>query len=632
MELKFINVGYGEAILIECPAADYPEGKFVMLIDGGKGMKSSPEEFASSETGRLPLVRFLETEGIGHVDLMVLTHPHEDHVSGLLDAAKRFPPKELWITLPTGLWRGLRTLRTSRGANQSAKLFLAALNDFRELCRLAEESGTLRQLSAGDGGYLPGGLSFEVLGPSAAREEELAERFRALYAERKSARFTEKLAELDASLNNYSLILSLAQNGVKLLLPGDTNRDGFGGIPAEKLAADLYKLGHHGQADGSSEELLRQISPKACVCCASSDRRYQSAAPELMEQVRACGAKLYCSDVPPVDEAIPAHSSLCFCIGEDGALTASYGPVIEAYGSKKEKKKMDEKYDVLVIGPVSLDVNIDYLGNERREVGGAVVASGFAAARSGARTALFTKLNPADADVEARFAGSGAKLFWKESSHTCSIKNQYFTADKERRACTSMGVCDPFRFDELPVIDTAIYHFAGLVFGDFDGALFEEASRHGKVAVDVQCLLRHVEDDKTMAFRDWPEKTKYFPYIDYLKTDAAEAQILTGTDDREEAARILHSWGAKEVVISHNTEVICYDGEQLFRCPIKARNLSGRTGRGDTIFAGYITERAHAGMQEALLYATALVSLKMETPGPFTGTREDVLAYIEEFY
>ena len=37
-------------------------------------------------------------------------------------------------------------------------------------------------------------------------------------------------------------------------------------------------------------------------------------------------------------------------------------------------------------------------------------------------------------------------------------------------------------------------------------------------------------------------------------------------------------------------------------------------------------------MQEALLYATALVSLKMETPGPFTGTREDVLAYIEEFY
>ncbi len=108
---------------------------------------------------------------------------------------------------------------------------------------------------------------------------------------------------------------------------------------------------------------------------------------------------------------------------------------------------MAKSYDVLVIGPVSLDHNIDYLGNERKEVGGAVVASGFAAARSGNATALFTKLNPADADVEARFAGSGADLYWKPSKATCSIRNQYFTADKEKRACTSMGVCDPFRFE-----------------------------------------------------------------------------------------------------------------------------------------------------------------------------------------
>ena len=293
---------------------------------------------------------------------------------------------------------------------------------------------------------------------------------------------------------------------------------------------------------------------------------------------------------------------------------------------------MSKHYDVLVIGPVSLDHNIDYLGNERKEVGGAVVASGFAAARSGNATALFTKLNPADADVEARFAGSGADLYWSPSKATCSIRNQYFTADKEKRACTSMGVCDPFRFEELPKIDTAIYHFAGLVYGDFDGELFTEASRHGKVAVDVQCLLRHVEPDKTMAFHDWAEKKQYLPYIDYLKTDAAEAEILTGLTDRAEAAKLLYSWGAKEVLITHNTEVLAYDGKQIYTCPIKARNLSGRTGRGDTTFAGYITERQRAGIEEALLYCTALVSLKMETPGPFQGSRQDVLDYIKEFY
>ncbi len=291
-----------------------------------------------------------------------------------------------------------------------------------------------------------------------------------------------------------------------------------------------------------------------------------------------------------------------------------------------------KSYDILIIGPVSLDHNIDYLGNERKELGGAVVASGFAAARSGSKTALFTKLNPADANVEKRFENSNADLYWKPSTTTCSIRNQYFTADKEKRTCTSMGVCDPFQFEELPDIDTKIYHFAGLVYGDFDGELFEKAARHGKVAVDVQCLLRHVEADKTMAFHDWDEKLKYLPCIDYLKTDAAEAEILTGLSDRAEAAKLLYSWGAREIMITHNTEVLIYDGKEIYTCPIKARNLTGRTGRGDTTFAGYITERLRTGISEALQYCTALVSLKMETPGPFMGTREDVLEYIREFY
>lgn len=293
---------------------------------------------------------------------------------------------------------------------------------------------------------------------------------------------------------------------------------------------------------------------------------------------------------------------------------------------------MGKKYDVLVIGPVSLDHNIDYQGNARREVGGAVVASGFAAARSGNRTAVFTKLNPADADVEERFRGSGADIYWKPSAATCAIRNQYFTADKEKRACTSIGVCDPFRFEELPDVEAGIYHFAGLVCGDFDGSLFAAAAKRGKVAVDVQCLLRHVEADRTMAFHDWAEKREYLPCIDYLKTDAAEAEILTGLTDRAEAAKLLHSWGAKEVLITHNTEVLAYDGSNVHTCPIKARNLSGRTGRGDTAFAGYITERRRADAAEALLYCTALVSLKMETPGPFRGTRRDVEEYLGKFY
>ncbi|MDO4491599.1 MAG: PfkB family carbohydrate kinase [Lachnospiraceae bacterium] len=293
---------------------------------------------------------------------------------------------------------------------------------------------------------------------------------------------------------------------------------------------------------------------------------------------------------------------------------------------------MKKQYDVLVCGPVSLDINIDYQDVECREVGGAVVASGFAASKSGFRTAIFCKLNPEEADVNERFEGSGADLYWMKSTHTCSIRNKYHTANKERRDCTSLGICDPFLFQDLPEIDAKIYHFAGLVYGDFDNSLLKEASEHGKVALDIQCMLRHVEEDKSMKFHDWAEKKEMLPYIDYLKTDAAEAEIMTGTEDREKAARMLHEWGAKEVMISHNTEILVYDGEKIYTCPIKARNLSGRTGRGDTVFAGYINERQNASVEEALLYSTALVSLKMETPGPFKGSRQDVLDYIAEFY
>lgn len=294
---------------------------------------------------------------------------------------------------------------------------------------------------------------------------------------------------------------------------------------------------------------------------------------------------------------------------------------------------MKQIYDTLVVGPISLDQNIDHEGNERREVGGAIVQSGFAAANSGNKTAIFTKLNPKDADPEAVFAGTGADVFWKPSAETCSIRNQYFTPDKERRDCRSMGKCDPFLFEEFPDIQTRIYHFAGLVFGDFDGKLFRQAAgTKAKVAMDVQCMLRHVEEDLSMQFHDWADKREYLPFIDFLKTDAAEAKILTGLDDRKEAAKVLHDWGAKEIMITHNTEVLIYDGRQAYTAPIVARNLSGRTGRGDTCFSAYITERLRRGIPEALLYAAALVSLKMETPGPFKGTRADVEQYIAQMY
>ena len=59
-------------------------------------------------------------------------------------------------------------------------------------------------------------------------------------------------------------------------------------------------------------------------------------------------------------------------------------------------------------------------------------------------------------------------------------------------------------------------------------------------------------------------------------------------------------------------------------------NVTGRTGRGDTTYAAYLSWRLDHDVPESLKFAAALVSIKMETPGPFKGTLEDVQKRLRE--
>lgn len=291
------------------------------------------------------------------------------------------------------------------------------------------------------------------------------------------------------------------------------------------------------------------------------------------------------------------------------------------------------KYDSIIIGHITMDINTDSDGVTVKQEGGAVLYSSASAFALGHRVAAVTKLPEKDKDRLNALKLDKEDVFCTYCESPSNMVNIYLTPDRERRNSTCSSVGTPFNADDLPETDTEIYHFAGLVFGDFDGGLIKAAAEKAKVAVDVQGFLRHVNrENGSMYFEDWAEKKELLPYIHFLKTDAAEAEILTGTADRKKAAEIMYSWGAKEIVITHNTEVLVYDGKQVYACPIRARNLSGRTGRGDTTFAAYICERLYKDIPSSLLTATATVSLKMETPGPFGGTREDVEKYINEFY
>lgn len=291
-----------------------------------------------------------------------------------------------------------------------------------------------------------------------------------------------------------------------------------------------------------------------------------------------------------------------------------------------------KSYDLMILGPATRDVNIDYTGDESRIVGGAVTFCTPSAVAAGASVFAAVKANSGDADVAKAFGHFGADMAILPSKVTTEMRNKYFTADRERREASCAAQSDSILPGEVPDVPRKLTHLAGLLYGDFPNELIEALREKSALAMDAQGFLRCNEGGK-MVFHDWPDKLKYLPSFAIVKADAAEAEILTGLTDRSAAAKQLVDWGTGEVLISHNTEMLAFDGHVLHTCPVKSRNFSGRTGRGDTVFAAYIARRTLGdSVEEALNYATACVSLKMETPGPFTGTREDVLAYMREFY
>lgn len=289
-------------------------------------------------------------------------------------------------------------------------------------------------------------------------------------------------------------------------------------------------------------------------------------------------------------------------------------------------------YDLMIVGPATRDVNIDYTGAEDRSVGGAVTFCTPAARAAGARVFAAVKIAPEDRDILGAFRGDPEDVALLPSEKTTLMRNEYFTADRERRNSSCPAQSGPITPDQIPEVDCGLYHLAGLLYGDFPNELIVELKKRGKVSADIQGFLRHNEGG-LMNFHDWSDKLEYLKYFDFLKTDAAEAEILTGLTDRREAAKQLYAWGAKEILISHNSEMLVYDGKDFFTCPVKARNLSGRTGRGDTTFGAYLAKRMTGSpIAEALLFATAAVSLKMEAPGPLSASEADIQKYIDEFY
>ncbi len=328
MKLRFLNVGYGESILLTAQQSD--GSAFTMLIDGGSGEDAEYAGFPA----RIRAADALKELGLSRLDVVLNTHIHEDHTCGLARVVSEFEIGEYWCcALPEGheAWPELPSAIVTLPRSDKS---LRALNEHRRMLQRFRSSGTpVRQLRQGTELTLPvEGLSISVLGPSGDEATEMLERIERLYAEQELEAKKELLLDVDKNMNNHSVMLMLDCRGTKVLLPGDTNCAGYDHLPPQALRADVFKVGHHGQRDGADEALVQAVSPRVLVVCASSDRRYESMHPEILSlfQAHDPNTVYLLSDtpnLPPWTDGVPAHKALELSLGENGSIQTAYIPV-----------------------------------------------------------------------------------------------------------------------------------------------------------------------------------------------------------------------------------------------------------------------------------------------------------------
>ncbi|MFO0613201.1 MAG: ComEC/Rec2 family competence protein [Polyangiaceae bacterium] len=203
-----LDVGQGDSLLV-----DLPDGS-LMVIDGG-GLVGSPVD-----TGKRVLAPVLRARRRSRVDVVVLSHPHPDHFTGLLHGLDGVEIGEIWDTGEVD-------------ARQSAPLWRAFLHEQAlrgvRVVRPPELCGRARAF---------GGATVEALSPCPLGD--------------------------DASTNDNSLVLRVRFGARSALLMGDAERDTEALLVdrhGAALRSDLLKAGHHGSRTSSSPAFIDAVDP-----------------------------------------------------------------------------------------------------------------------------------------------------------------------------------------------------------------------------------------------------------------------------------------------------------------------------------------------------------------------------------
>lgn len=237
--LVFLSVGQGDACLIK-----RVDGQTI-LVDGGGYLRDTDKDF-----GERYLVPALHRLKVQQIDIMVLTHPHPDHLGGLPAIAEQFHVREFWQTA-----------------------FNGAGGDYQRLIQaLRKQKTNLRIMKRGDNAQIGKDLMLSVVAPGPDLRSEGAD-------------------------NDDSLVLYLQQGGFSALLMGDAGvaveeellRNGLG-------SATLLKVGHHGSRYATSEQFLARVKPRIAIISVGAGNSFGLPTAEAVGRIKQQHADLYRTD------------------------------------------------------------------------------------------------------------------------------------------------------------------------------------------------------------------------------------------------------------------------------------------------------------------------------------------------
>jgi competence protein ComEC len=226
LSVSFLDVGQGDSILISTPSGHH------ILIDGGPSSEKVCLELGD-------ILPFWERK----IDMVVLTHGHDDHVTGLVEVLRRYRVEQ--VLYPEGID------------------YMS--NAYSEWLSVSEEKGIKHdRAQAGQRIDLGSGATLEVLNPP-----------------------PDFLQGTDSDIDNNGVVLRLGMGKVSFLLTADLYGDGELYLVCERveLKSTVLQVSHHGSSTSTSEIFLAAVDPQVAVISAGAENRFGHPSDEVMTRL-----------------------------------------------------------------------------------------------------------------------------------------------------------------------------------------------------------------------------------------------------------------------------------------------------------------------------------------------------------